>query len=1220
MCSGLAKVEVPKSNLKTIWEKQGKWAKSETLGIDPVEIQPIKPAIDIRNMFTKAKSKAPREPISIVNEAPVSEEKSAERGKGRGRSMADSLKSKPEVDKGARRKKNRKKGDEKKKKDVELDSSIEIVSIEETVLKTGNTIEESFTKVSERKRYTKESSERGCEKICESEQEERDSSQRPKPKKVSSKNATDSDDDFVTVQKHTDSKVSSRKSRRQRKKDGEKDVNDCSCNEENKMEDKDIAEDGSVKKKRVRRKNKMNKERDCQIVNEISENRPVSEKDCVSPIMPRKSKRTAKKMDRTAKNAEDSEDAFVSSKNIVDGQISNPAQHDIRMMFGNTKHFGKERNLFETKNEINTKVQCKSTEFENDVVIKEVDKYPTDKIEELPCKIEEKEVAVVAEQKPNTVDIRCLFRKSFNKDAGNVSVLKEYDVAFGETSSQTESKMNVSKENKKCFPEQRSNIVDANAGEEGEEKIEVKCIDSRYHEKKNHLPKGSKELGKLKEDYYEPGKVLDDQAIEKVKPGERNILELSEVNKEEGHEEEPARGLEEERNVVSVDSREDISSESSKAVGSMKNIRSYFKPSAKKSEEHSVVSVPASSLIMPFVPESSSEEPKMIEGDIQKKSLPIDEENCKDKGKTILRSDATQGKAGEEKAQEIDAASGNQVGKEGGFTDEPMLANAKNDEDDKMKENNKDCKNDELLPVANRNKDNFNHYRVGNNPNGKECTEVGKTTPIVFRPSGEQCTRGKRKREPNSVVESHSEQAQSATISKEAKRVRVCGDAELKEEHSVTNLETNLRTINLESDNMNVKNMNIGIDLKRDMELANYEIVENENRLNAEVKEISRTCKRRDVNEDFTTVSDTIEGETLNEVSQNSDDEIMAFHNRNAELSSISRSSSSAASSSSEDTNDSTEVICSSDPDIDVEETVVAESGFDEVSHSFTGSELEEKQNIEVTSDVPVSNNEVGPESDDLSPKGTEESAFRTYSKDDADSVKLNERTAETQTAELSLDLQVAFASESECHDNSLQSENQQNNPDRRKRKRKASSFSCDDDVVEQNGRRRSSRVKQREEQKLEEDRKKKEDLEKIFQERIQNNSPEMKKRRKSRKASENASDSLKKEDSCSEEKSSRTLGMEEPGSDGVSDNFPVVTLDSTVVAKTDDPVEVEEIIELPQIDEDYINSSLLWTEKYAPARHDQVIGNRCQTREIFEWLSIWKEKHEHFVMKFNSK
>ena len=51
-------------------------------------------------------------------------------------------------------------------------------------------------------------------------------------------------------------------------------------------------------------------------------------------------------------------------------------------------------------------------------------------------------------------------------------------------------------------------------------------------------------------------------------------------------------------------------------------------------------------------------------------------------------------------------------------------------------------------------------------------------------------------------------------------------------------------------------------------------------------------------------------------------------------------------------------------------------------------------------------------------------------------------------------------------------------------------------------------------------------------------------------------------------------------------------------------------------VDEEYMNSCLSWTEKYQPNKARYVIGEKSNTRQIFDWLTSWKERHESAIRK----
>lgn len=39
---------------------------------------------------------------------------------------------------------------------------------------------------------------------------------------------------------------------------------------------------------------------------------------------------------------------------------------------------------------------------------------------------------------------------------------------------------------------------------------------------------------------------------------------------------------------------------------------------------------------------------------------------------------------------------------------------------------------------------------------------------------------------------------------------------------------------------------------------------------------------------------------------------------------------------------------------------------------------------------------------------------------------------------------------------------------------------------------------------------------------------------------------------------------------------------------------------------------NLLWTEKYAPARANEIIGNKAECKKVYDWLLELKAKYSH--------
>eukprot|EP00111_Clytia_hemisphaerica_P023792 TCONS_00070111-protein len=66
-------------------------------------------------------------------------------------------------------------------------------------------------------------------------------------------------------------------------------------------------------------------------------------------------------------------------------------------------------------------------------------------------------------------------------------------------------------------------------------------------------------------------------------------------------------------------------------------------------------------------------------------------------------------------------------------------------------------------------------------------------------------------------------------------------------------------------------------------------------------------------------------------------------------------------------------------------------------------------------------------------------------------------------------------------------------------------------------------------------------------------------------------------------------------------------------------PKKTRPVIDLV-LDEPTMNSFLSWTEKYQPIKARHVIGDRIKTKEVFNWLCLWKEKHESIVKKLAAR
>ena len=195
----------------------------------------------------------------------------------------------------------------------------------------------------------------------------------------------------------------------------------------------------------------------------------------------------------------------------------------------------------------------------------------------------------------------------------------------------------------------------------------------------------------------------------------------------------------------------------------------------------------------------------------------------------------------------------------------------------------------------------------------------------------------------------------------------------------------------------------------------------------------------------------------------------------------------------------------------------------------------------------------------------------------------------------------------------------------------------------EDDGRRRSSRVRDKEDQKREEEKRLREELEKrkldiekdvlnevVEDETCESRSPEFKRRRKRKKISESSNIEETGDMNCSVEIIEDTIvngkvdsgkahqngdsgdNEESVSPDGETKAEGISEIDKNVWEEKKSKLEFEH----QPITEEFVNSTLLWTEKYSPIKHDHVIGNKFEVERVFHWLSSWKEKHESFVMK----
>ena len=1182
LLQGLAKVEVPKSNLKTIWQKEEKWVNKEIPSIQLVDTEPTKPAIDIRTMFTKAKSKAPRVPKPREDEATFSEGKYVKVPKRGENNMANCVETKRNAKKKSRKRRSREKEDGGKDEIVALDSSVEILSKDEAGLKSTNTIQESFTKISKKRRHPKKNTENtDDDENCNSEQEEElVPLRRQSSRRAALKNEVTVYEDFVNVEQEIN-QPALRKSRRERRRNADENkVNDRTVDEEVRNEDRDIAEDYLARKKRKRKKKRARAGRGDDGSDASNDRAEPDSTECHTT--PSHSKRRIKMSGKKAKD----ENLLASNEDVLENQVLNPAQHDIRKLFGSARHSVEHKENFEGIIEANNTEECESNEPSNEVISTEIRCIPNDETKGSSFNLDDKEEIVLVGQKP-TVDIRSFFKNSCKKDTSNTRGLKESESCITDAS-----QMNVSSVKDEVEGSQKErNFFD------GKQKI-AEGFESKCDEGESEIPADRKK----KLEFSEEKSRSSCKEIEEVKLGEtKDIITLKDGGTKEDSAGESAEDAEQRRVIASLSSNDQMS-ETPRAVGEMKSIMSYFKPSAKKLNERDSPSRTLNS--PPLISKSSTTEQSKINdsdfmnGDIVKKHLLGDGQNERDCEKVMQLNEELQSRpcVGKQEIIEVSLGAETESRRKVDISSEEIPKYSREVEKYVVLIDNIEC----------------DRHSETEDQNLEESVE-NRTLKAHISPTA-TCTKAKRKRGSTPEVESHTEEealdecigvkSESKMKLSKAKRVKINEDGALKD-ISVVNSKVNCKNVNIKLENLNlgVEKRHVKVNLKKNGELENDKESTNKDRLDLEAMNVTSVCKGVDANivENLTVETLAMEHRTSNDVISNVGDGVVPD--------SISHKLCSPDNSSSdEEIDDNVEAICGSEADVNVEIPSDTEDG--NVScyelDDNTGNCESEK---DILSNVGDSSKEGRPDSHDVSSKETEQLLSDNNLDAISENATLNEGTEGDETAKVMTGPLDASSQPNHRQDFSV----------RPKRKRKASSFSHSDELLEQDGRRRSSRVKQKEEQRLEEDRKRKEELEKISRESVEQKSPEVKRRRKSRKIAEDAPDSARKMTSHNEKTRSKTLEMGESKSEGFLENVDLPIPDSTSETKTGNAAEKEEItvIELPQIDEDYINSSLLWTEKYAPSSHDNVIGNTCQVREIFEWLSIWKEKHERFVMKF---
>lgn len=1140
----MAKIEQPKSNLRIIWERQEKNEKACHFGSGIVEVNEMKPIFDIRNMFGKAKPKRTKN-IEPDEKRGVDDcEKNVTLKIDNDKCVGDSIKTSGKCDKKSR-KRNSKKDDGKVMKNTNLDSSIEIVTKEEAVLKKSNTIEESFTKISRRAR-----TEGACEvvekeneeDVTKGEENEMKAGRRQSSRRSSKRMDLNLHEELVD---HEDDnkRTAYRGTKRERRK--RRDEEDRCLDEEDHdgvseiiIEEKHGA--GDMNKKRKKKKGKKLKGKD--IVTEAEtkiEEGDIRNLQCDD-------EGGVKKRDKQGKKKKmmkgDSDENFVVSENVKDDETCKPFTRDIRSLFTDTRGTGRKKVTENNLKKISESRDLKSDDLATDNTNPHDD---NDKEESAVGRIDEDVMEVMSA--PLRADIRNLFRRSLEVSTHSKEAKESEDSCFDKGSK-----------------EQSSSKVDL------ESPHAVECSNAERQDNDNSvIEKVLTNDDKLMEDYSSTG---EEQKTRNLETGKNAIVD----------------------NMIHSDGDETKMDEFRKEKEKMERKNDATKNVLRKRKGRKNYAEI----------KKTNEDSKNINDGFQK------ENKTKDKAKEGRM-------AGENIFNGIDnkekiASNCRDVSLENsimGYFKPRGVQREKNDivssagEKEVMVTDDNDGKNDESC-----------HHSPDEDMNESKDTRSVENEVVVPKPDcamvGE-CSRVKRKRdlstanefsvdEPLSLLDDISTDISTLKcISKESKRPKIC----------------------LNTDEQNTASVSAGIkfesDVKNEMKICETSMIGDDE---------TNTDPCGTTNSQVTETLGSTEGLTadqksVNEFSNDSDDVILDFHEKNLEHESPPQAITSS------NTTEPFEEGEAKGIQREAGETAMAET----VSNAGLKSGCDFENEADSCDRTPQDNPVLDSAIDDVTCLENKPPCDGSYG---GETKRLEEDVNEN--------IMDPHSHEKSCTDRKENimvscSKSEQARLERPKRKRKDSVVASETAGADENGRRRSSRVKEKEERKFEENMKmQNEQNEKTLNgEKSGDRSPKMKRRRKSKNIPEVSCEvaGSKNVGGPDNEETNGTVpeyqstGGKFPGTEdnnGEDDSLEVLDIPSKVssldskarIGVGNKKCENIKSIELPVINEAYINASLLWTEKYAPMKHDHVIGNRSHNRQIFDWLSNWKEKHEHFVMR----
>ncbi|XP_065065689.1 uncharacterized protein LOC135691680 isoform X1 [Rhopilema esculentum] len=1141
----LAKAELMRSNLKMIWEKQGKIEPIAPVGVSIPQSETIcttTPAVDIRNMFKKAKTLKPTAKDGdaditsckqLITENASKGNRNSSSRKGKKSQVQDKAVAVTKVDKAEKKSKKNDKT-RTKNKSAHLDLSVEL--IESPQAKLSGTIKQSFAKVSKHprqkelediKKASKSKDEKGHEKGDDSNDS---STRRRSGRKIEKKDYKESVTNFdpdedrleITIKEDKHETLSSTKN-----VDGP--TIDAGVDYQDKVKDY-CSKKKTKKKKRKHAKCLVDDTPAGTDMNIEDEN---VEGDSSKKAEEKKSRKKPKKQKKKEQNSEEKEKVEKKDEN-VDSKSSTPSNADIRKLFNDKRMSSKEKKDIEHKKE-----ERKATVSDHSLNDSVIEVLPA--VESYEVKSGEAETSVEKKQEirlPCGLDIRKFFgQKSLNCSLEKptpvfVGCKGEDDVTNSKSAECKPDSLGKAELTERCTVEE-SSICNENANEDKDA-----CKADAGARKRGRRPKGNTRAGVLKKE----GSVkVTNMPMDIVSTGQnkgateimceaKNATDIncevacSKTRNSEMNDEVSDKDFSpcEKRNAIIMlyfSSKKSVSSEApteeSKELTTDRDLicaRTLEKKPCDTDKLKEVTTEDDDKEVTTGEFSSTDHEKNdrlgLAQEKQRKKNEKLEEENCEqDKGKSPLL------KSGD-KSRKVDVESEHDI--------------CTNDE-----AATSDIKLEDITPRSKRKRD----VEPSIDPSCAEADAASVTPPLQFATK-----KSKRQKFDENVILDGKQSA-------------------MKQDDNLVVREKDCPLVSLEGnsdDNEGCSNSG-----------------EHEGKLPEEIKEkeLEFPCPILEKID----VSNVVQQSSHHLVDSNSNgsdsnDPVMALHRSN--------------------------INCEAEPD---NEGMNANETENHDSSAATNGDkpcvMEVDQPLEPVSNIKNS---------DLTEKS--ERNEKSNDKENPEQEKQDGKTSD--------DVNLSRSKRSREIKNELLEETGQLESD--------------------SGRRRSSRVKQKEEQRMieeeerreelrlarEEQRRRKEELKLAKEENRRKDetlhkeigegdlctSPLSKKRKRSPNASESKKETMESNDMPNDVSLEILEPVESSTTNSSSKDMTTESADNHQDSRKD--------FEVQPVTEDFVNSTLLWTEKYAPMKHEQVIGNASHCNELFDWLSSWKEKHEHLVMQ----